>query len=158
MSKKRINAYTLMEVTVAMLLAAVCISICYTAYGLIGNYFREFQSRNAVTQDILLLNRALDHDFANARYLVRTDDGIRVESSAQQISYVFSTDAVLRKVVYLRTDSFKFRAVDVSFVFMNREANVMDTVDQVSFSLDLQGSGKIPVTKWKRYSAQDLLR
>ena len=43
---KKINAYTLMEVTVAMLLSAICIGIAYSAYDIIGNYYRSFQQKN----------------------------------------------------------------------------------------------------------------
>jgi Tfp pilus assembly protein PilE len=158
METKRIDAYTLMEVTVAMLLAAVCISICYTAYGLIGNYFREFQNKNAVTQDVLMLNSVMDRDFAHAKYLIRTDDGISVESSGLPIVYIFETDAILRKVADIRIDSFKLQAVDLNFSFKSNASNALDTIDLVSFNLERVGQKKIPVAKWKRYSAQDLLK
>jgi hypothetical protein len=67
MEKGRIEAYTLMEVAVAMLLAAVCISICYTAYGMIGNYFSVFEKKNNVAQQVLALQRTMDNDIQRSR-------------------------------------------------------------------------------------------
>ena len=158
MVTKKIRAYTLMEITVAMLLVAVCMSICYAGYGLIEAYFKEFQKKNAITQDILALNNTMDRDFLKASYLIRTADGIKLQYPAHQIFYHFGENAVLRTVSELRTDSFHLRPADIRFQFKGKEANEQDTVDQVIFYLDTDGQPKIPVTKRKLYSAQDLLR
>lgn len=158
MVTKKIKAYTLMEITVAMLLVAVCMSICYAGYGLIEAYFKEFQKKNAITQDILALNNTMDRDFLKAIYLIRTTDGIDLQCPEHQISYHFGENAVLRTVSELRTDSFYLRPANIGFQFKGKEANEQDTVDQVSFYLDTDGQPKIPVTKRKLYSAQDLLR
>ncbi|OWK68848.1 hypothetical protein [Pedobacter sp. AJM] len=156
--QRKINAYTLMEVTVSMLLAAVCISICYSAYGLINHYFTDFQKKNAITQEVLNLNTTMDRDFIRAKYIIRTADGLSIESPGQLISYDFRKQEVLRNVSGLHTDSFHLQPVNVLFRFKGHEVQERDTIDQVHLNIHIDDERKITITKCKQYSAQDLLR
>lgn len=156
--QRRIKAYTLMEVTVSMLLAAVCISICYSAYGLINNYFSAFQKKNAITQEVLTLNATMDKDFLRAKYIIRTANGIHIKSPDQLISYNFGEQEVLRSVSGLRTDSFHLSPVNIIFRFRGHEVQERDTIDQVNLDINLGAVRQIAITKGKQYSAQDLFK
>lgn len=147
----------MMEVAIAMLLAAVCISICYTAYGMIGDYFKVFQKKNAAAEEVLTLRRTMEKDILKAKYLIRTEAGINILSDSLDISYNFADSAILRKVEGLRTDSFHVFPVEKSFLFEGREALEMDTVDHISFMLRTEKQQMIPITLGKFYSAHDLL-
>jgi Tfp pilus assembly protein PilE len=157
MKTQRIEAYTLMEVAIAMLLAAVCISICYTAYGMVGDYFQAFQKRNAAAEEVLTLRRTMEKDILKGRYLIRSTDGIDIVGDSLGISYQFAEKAVLRKVKDLRTDSFHVAPVQTHFLFEGREALELDTVDQVNFMLQVAKQPTIPIALTKLYSAHDLL-
>jgi len=158
MKAKKIEAYTLMEIAIAMLLAAICMSICYTAYQMIGDYFHAFQKKNATAEEVLTLRRTMEKDVAKGRYLIRTVDGIHITGDSLSITYQFADTAILRKVENLRTDSFHVRPVDTRFHFEEREAQEMDTVDHISFMLKMEKQQTIPITIRKVYSAHDLLK
>ena len=158
MIKRKINAYTLMEITVSMLLAAICISVCYSAYGLINNYFNAFKKKNVLNQEVLTLNGTMDRDFLKANYIIRTADGMSIESPNQLIHYHFVGQEVIRSVSGLRTDSFHLSPVNTFFSFRGHEVNELDTIDQVSLYINIDGKRKISIAKNKQYSACDLLR
>jgi len=157
MKTQRIEAYTLMEVAIAMLLAAICISICYTAYGMVGDYFQAFEKRNAAAEEVLTLRRTMEKDILRGRYLIRSTDGIDIVGDSLGISYHFAEKAVLRKVKDLRTDSFNVTTAQTHFLFEGREALELDTVDQVNFMLTPDKQPAIPIALTKLYSAHDLL-
>ncbi|MFD2581602.1 type II secretion system protein J [Pedobacter vanadiisoli] len=158
MKAKKIEAYTLMEIAIAMLLAAICMSICYTAYSMIGDYFRAFQKRNAAAEEVLTLRRTMERDIAKGRYLVRTAEGVQILADSLNITYQFADTAILRKVENLHTDSFHVRPVETSFLFEKKEALETDTVDRISFMLKMEKQQMIPITLGKFYSAHDLLK
>jgi hypothetical protein len=158
MEKGRIEAYTLMEVAVAMLLAAVCISICYTAYGMIGNYFSVFEKKNNVAQQVLALQRTMDNDIQRSRLLLRTADGIMVQQDSLNVRYHFSGAMLSREAEGLRTDSFTLVLSEEDFRFENRVSLEGDTVDRIGFVIALEKGGKVPMLFKKVYSAQDLFR
>lgn len=158
MKTKKIEAYTLMEIAIAMLLAAISMSICYTAYQMIGDYFHAFQKKNAVAEEVLTLRRTMEKDVAKGRYLVRTIDGINITGDGVNVNYQFADTAILRKVENLRTDSFHVTPVDTRFHFEEREAQETDTVDHISFMLKTEKQQMIPITIGKFYSAHDLLK
>ena len=158
MEKGKIEAYTLMEIAVAMLLAGLCISICYTAYGLIGNYFSAFEKKNNSAQLVLGLQRAMGRDIDQGRVLLRTGDGLEIHRDSSLIRYHFAGGIISREVEGLRTDSFVLAPTEVGFRFEGREAIEGDTVDRVGFVLALEKGGKVPMVFKKFYSAQDLFR
>jgi len=158
MEKGKIEAYTLMEIAVAMLLAALCISICYTAYGLIGNYFSAFEKKNNSAQLVLGLQRAMGRDIDQGRVLLRTGDGLEIHRDSSLVRYRFGSGLISREVEGLRTDSFVLMPEEIDFRFEGREAVEGDTVDRVGFVITLEKSGKVPMVFKKFYSAQDLFR
>lgn len=158
MEKGKIEAYTLMETAVAMLLAGLCISICYTAYGLIGNYFNTFEKKNNSAQLVLGLQRALDRDIDKGRVLLRTADGVEIHRDSSLVRYRFAGGTISREVEGLRTDSFVLAPTEIGFRFEGREAVEGDTVDRVGFVLILEKEVKVPMVFKKFYSAQDLFR
>lgn len=147
-----------MEIAVSMLLAGLCISICYMAYGLIGNYFSAFEKKNNSVQLVLGLQRAMGRDIDQGRVLLRTADGFEVRQDSILVRYRFGGGVISREVEGLRTDSFVFAPTEVGFRFEGREAVEGDTVDQVGFVLGLEKGGKVPMVFKKFYSAQDLFR
>jgi hypothetical protein len=158
MRTKKIEAYTMMEVAIAMLLAAVCMSICYTAYGMIGDYFQVFHKRNASAEEVLTLRRTMERDILKGKYLIRTESGINILGDSLGIAYNFADSAILRKVEGLRTDSFHVSPVEAVFLFEGREALELDTVDHISFKLKMEKQRMVPITIGKMYSAHDLLK
>jgi len=153
---KKIRAYTILEVTVAMLLSAICISICYTAYGIIATYYTKFQQKNESADAVLSMKQVLCKDIAKATVLLQLRDGMLCQSDSTRVSYLFEDDYILRQVDPGRIDTLKVAVSDLYMVFEGVEVSEADTVDLVKFKVELPNQAKIPMVFSKHYSSQNL--
>ncbi|KIO77972.1 hypothetical protein TH53_05920 [Pedobacter lusitanus] len=156
--RNKVSAFTLMEVTVAMLISALVITICYTAYGLIQGYYLRFGEKNKTSAIVLDLKHVLERDFFKAVHIIRTEDGLSIEQDSLVIDYIFNDKQVLREIKSLHTDTFAMPVQQMKFSFEGREVNVADTVDQVNLELQMDKDTKVPLQINKYYSSADLFK
>jgi len=154
----KIKAYTLMEVTVAMLLSAICIGIAYSAYDIIGNYYRTFQQKNEKADALLSIREVLSKDFQKSKLVRSMPDGILLEQDSVNINYVFEADHILRQIPSLRTDTFKVVWKDRYVGFEGNEVLEPDTIDLLKLKVTLDQHSLVPLTFYKHYSAQNLFQ
>lgn len=153
---KKVDAYTLMEVTIAMLLSAICITICYSAYGIVNNYYSTFQKKNELADRVLSLRHALETDFLKGNYILKNEEGFEVALDSATINYCFYPNAILRKVNELHTDTFKVDPKELTGYFEGNLALNTDTIDQIGFKIKLSKGVTVPIQLNKLYSAQNL--
>lgn len=147
-----------MEVTVAMLLSAICIGICYSAYGIIGNYYSEFRKKNETTDVLLSLRQVLAKDFLKAKLIVKSEDGILLQQDSVSVHYVFGTGQILRKFEGLRADTFKIDWEEKYTSFEGAEILENSNIDLLKFNVNFDHQAKVPLVFSKHYSAHDLFR
>ncbi|TKC12046.1 hypothetical protein FA048_00050 [Pedobacter polaris] len=155
---QKISAYTLMEVTVAMLLSALTITICYSAYGIITSYFKSFQDKNALADEVLALRHTLDRDSEKSNYMLKTDEGFEFLQDSSIIIYSFTDQHILRRLSEVHTDTFKLQAVELQRFFESQEIVAADTIDQISFKLVLTKDHTVSIQVNKYYSAAALFK
>lgn len=155
---KKIEAYTLLEVTVAMLLSAICITICYSAYGIIGKYYASFQQKNQTADVVLSLRHVLERDFLKSKLVLKNDNGIELQQDSSKIYYIFNPDAVLRKLDEIHTDTFKLKSSELNFFFEGQEIIEPDTIDELRFKALLDQRISAPIQVNKFYSAENLFK
>lgn len=156
---RKIKAYTILEVTVAMLLSAICITICYTAYGIIGNYYEKFQQKNQKADALTSLKHVMSRDVFKSRLMLRTQNGITLEKEDHNtISYQFGVDAVLRKLNDQHTDTFKLVCKNWSVYFEGRDVTDERLVDRLYFEVRLDPYILVPVQINKEYSSENLFK
>jgi hypothetical protein len=159
---KRVAAFTIMEITVAMLISALVIAITWTAY---LSFSKSYQSYNKKHEDmavVLTLDEVLRKDFDRAEMIRRDSSGMVVQFADHTIRYAFNTAFVLRTVPAVKTDTFKvksdslsmsFESIPVNEVSEDKEKNRIDQLD-LSFFLEKE---KIPYHYRKTYSSADLI-
>lgn len=152
----KIKAYTLMEVTVAMLLSAICISICYTAYGLIGDYYRVFHQKNQVADQVLFLRHALEKDFLKSSMILKQENGFELQVDTTKIIYAFDEQSIVRKYGVVRIDTFKLATKELLTLFEGKEGLAQDTIDEVHLKIFLDQQTLTNIQLHKLYSAKDL--
>ena len=154
----RINAYTLMEVTIAMLLTAIVLTVCLTAFNIIGSYYSTFH-KQAESKDLaLMLKHSLEQDFINSKIVIKEGPGIMLTSDSLQKHYLFVDSAVIRTVENLKADTFKCTISALALSFTNEDALDGDTIDHLSFQMLIDKKNKIQFEFDKRYSAYDLYK
>ena len=156
--KNRAAAFTLMEVTVVMLISAICISICYTAYGLISGRYVDFATKNKLMDDTLWLKQMMEKDVLKAKCLIKVENGFLVECDTYTVTYLFNEKQVFRKYQDLDLDSFDIQVQKINFHFEGQKAEISDTVDRVNLILLMKSNLSVPLELNKNYSSADLYR
>ena len=157
MQMRKIKAYTLMEVTVAMLLSAITIAICYAVYTIMTGYFSSFKDKTNEAEELLYFKHVMERDIQRSNHLLYNENSIEMLGDSTSINYIFTDSSILRNLNTQRTDTFKVVAVDLKVFFEQQEILMPDTIDRLSFDLRL-GKTKIPLQFNKFYSANDLFK
>jgi len=153
----KISAYTLLEVTIAMLLAAVTIGICYTAFTLTNQYYADIKNRKDQVGEILLLQKQLSKDVDRATVIKKLNDGIYISYDTITISYHFSADFVTRDYHQIKVDTIKIAVTTLDLKFENREAANDDLLDEIIFNCKRQDKS-FPMHFKKIYSSTNLFQ
>jgi hypothetical protein len=159
MNKNKVRAFTIMEVTIAMLISAIVIGITYTIYTIVTKSYNSFNIKNENVAVVLRLDELLKKDFDHAEFILKTSNGISVQNPSGNITYQFDPDFVVR--AGLITDTFKVKTDSLYTSFENNvigETGTTDeqnTLDELGFSLILQNE-KITYYYHKIYSSVNL--
>lgn len=154
---RKLAAFTLLEVTIAMLLISIVLGITYTAYRLVSRNYMAYASKQESMAVFLTADQLLKQDFLQARGIVKLGDGEGLQFSSPEglITYRFADGYLLRDQYTLRIDTFKIAVKVPGFFFEGEPAGADGKVDQLHFETQLEGTPLILNYK-KLYSAQDL--
>jgi len=160
MINRKIPAFTIMEVTITMLISAILIGITYTAFSIISRSYHSFDNKHKDMAVVLRLDELLQKDFNRAEIVLKDTDGIAMMDSSRIIKYRFTSDYVLR--IGLVIDTFKVKTDSVSTAFENTMVNEMkadeegNRLDELDMNATLQNE-KIPYHYHKIYSSANLI-
>lgn len=154
----RVAAYTILEMTIAMLLAAITIGITYTAFSMIGQSYKRFDKDNEEHASFVLVDKLIQKDIQGAVLVSSTLEGIDIKDSKGNISYIFTADYILRDQYQVSQDTFYIPNHDLSVFFENEEVTMEGRpVDHIAFFADLN-SLQFPIVYHKQYSATELIQ
>ena len=161
MMEHKVKAFTILEVTITMLIAGLLIGITYASYSIIIKSYHSFTIKNDDMTIIVSLDHLLKRDFDQADTIFKEPDGISVKKDVKIVKYTFRTDFIVRESA--RIDTFKVQAIDVTAMFENTAVNEIQAtaeqnrIDQLDFVLIFQ-TEKIPYHYRKLYSSENLVQ
>lgn len=162
MNGHRLKAFTIMEMTVTMLIAAILMGITYTAFIIINKSYSSFNIKNKDMAELEQLDELLRKDFDRAEIIQKDQNGISFKKAdLTLIKYEFNPDYIVRTSG--RVDTFKFKTEELSTSFegqaMNetRESEEENRLDELDISLLFQNE-KIPYHYYKQYSSVNLIQ
>lgn len=155
--KQTVSAFTILEVTIAMLLASVSIAIAYTAFTLVSRSYKNYDSKNKALSELALADKLLKKDFAEAEEIVRSENGITLNSKEKQISYEFDSQYILRNQNSLHTDTFHLPVKNLFIGFQNIESTPGRPVNKLLLQTTVLEE-EITINSSKTYSAEELIR
>jgi len=162
---KRLKAFTLIELIVALIISGIVISIAATCYQIVYKQYKEYKNVNETLSQAALLNMLLNKDFQNFQYVNKTSDGIEFSGfSTQQTSneeqktvYEFGQQYIIRKYTTIQ-DTFGVVLANTSLKFQNKEIENNSTlVDELSFETDVIQENETFHYK-KQYGADVLMK
>jgi Tfp pilus assembly protein PilE len=160
MKTRKLSAFTLMEVTVTMLITGLVIGITYTSYSIIVKSYRSFTTKNDDMAVLVNLDHILKRDFDRADSILKDSDGIAIKNGSNIIKYVFKPDFIVRNSD--RSDTFKVETQDINTTFENmplvelQATEEQNRIDGLDFTLLFQ-TEKIPYHYRKSYSSENLI-
>lgn len=154
---KKLPAFTLMEVTIAMLIAGIAIAITFTAYRIVSGSYIGFSKKQDELAGFVMLDKLLKKDFLSAKHIVKSQEGLVMEMEGGLINYRMDSGFMLRDQFSLRTDTFKLQVNSLAFLFETNVVEEGQSIDQFNFETVVQGQ-LIPLQYRKIYSAQDLFK
>lgn len=160
MRVKKLPGFTIMEVTIAMLLSAIVIGLTYTVFSLVTRSYQSYQTGHREMATVLSLDGLLRRDFDRAELILKDTDGIVLISKNNIIKYRFYPDYVLRKGIAIDTFRLKTDSIAMSFegkTIDGSETSAEDSrLDELDMQLTLQKE-KIPYYYHKIYSSANLI-
>jgi len=161
MKLTRLQAFTIMEVTVAMLLTGLAIGITYAVYSIVLQSYSAYGAKNDNINVLFNLDHILKRDFDRADTIIKDTAGLSMKIGSQTIKYAFYPDFITREST--KIDTFKVQTQDWITAFENVPLNELQThpeqnrVDELNFRLILN-SDTIPYHYYKLYSSENLIQ
>jgi prepilin-type N-terminal cleavage/methylation domain-containing protein len=161
MNRHRVKAFTIIEMTVAMLISAMVIAFTYTAYSILSKSYSVFINKNRDMETVIQLDRLLRKDFSKAGAIYKTENGLTLKDSSNMVSYEINENGVIRKGIV--TDTFKVQISQPLATFESRpiatsvDHSGANLIDDFSFTL-LFRNEKIPYHYHKSYSSENLIQ
>lgn len=175
--KATVPAFTVMEVTISMLVAAIVVAMAYSAYGIIVRSWLGFTEKNQQMAVVLRLDELLRRDLEKATLVEQEQGGIAIGGGERFVHYQIGPEQVLR--IGSITDTFKIKPLNFQACFegkaleMNQEHSEFGyalsqgsgmgadskegpLIDEITFSVSLQNA-IVPFHYKKKYSAESLL-
>jgi prepilin-type N-terminal cleavage/methylation domain-containing protein len=160
MSRYKVQAFTLMEVTITMLIAAILIAVTYTSYSIVIKSYNSFTNKNNDMAVLVSLDHVLKRDFEQAKTILKDSAGFSFRKDSALVRYEFSADYIVRKAA--RIDTFKVQNQDVSGSFENvpllelQTTAAQNIIDELDFTI-LYQKETIPCHYHKMYSSENLI-
>ena len=93
----KIKAFTLIQVTIALILVSIVLLLTIMVYSIILGYFTNFQNQYQEQADLINECSILKQDFAGCNHFWIDMDNIYIKSNYHLIQYSVSTDFVVRE-------------------------------------------------------------
>lgn len=160
MNRHRVQAFTILEVTITMLLAAVVIGITYEAFSIVSKSYISFQKKNDDMAVLSRLDELLKKDFAHADTIAKIQNGLVFKSNKNTTTYDIEPDFIVRTNII--TDTFKVRSQEVTMLFENQpitdiaQIEEQNRIDELQMSILYQDQ-KIAYHYHKDYSSANLI-
>lgn len=159
MKRGRLKAFTIIEVTITMLVAAIVIGITYMAYSIISKSYLSFNAKNKDMEIVEQLDALLKKDFINAELIKKDTGNITFTSTTDTISYQLHPNYILR--ISSITDTFKVNNEGIAARFEGENIDSLSLqprqkrIDELELNLFLKDE-KIPYHYHKQYSSAQL--
>ena len=131
---RRLKALTVMELTIAMLISAIVVSIAYNSMDIFNRLYHRYLKTNDANYQFVLFDRIFKRDLDRAEVVFSAVSGITLQNfDEKRIRYEWQEDMVLRYRPGVEADTFYIYSRLQSLTFgnadcMNRPEAVVDQI------------------------------
>jgi len=116
MKTKKVNAYTLSELLVVLVISSIVISLTFVVLGLVQRQISEIQANFKDQQEIQLLARVLLQDInKHDVYFHKDNNELQLYSATDTIFYQFENNYIVRE-----KDTFNLKVIEKNLLLDNQ--------------------------------------
>lgn len=154
--RRQLKAFTILELTVAMLIAALVTGTSYTAYTLVSRSYKNYDEKNKNLSELLLADKIMKRDFAAANRITADDRAISINKPHGLVKYEFNEDYLIRNQYQTRADTFFISVSHLEISFENQACSSGQIADYLGFQTNVNGQ-IVNCGYSKQYSAAELM-
>ena len=133
---RRLPAFTLIELIIAMALSGIVIGIIYSSYMIIEKQYNLIKLRDQKISQIKNLNFMLENDFKECESIIKNlnEISLKKEGNINFIVYHFEENYIIRNKLN-NLDTFWVKTKDLEANFLNQEINSKNFIDELKIEL-----------------------
>jgi hypothetical protein len=153
--KKKMKAFTLMELTIGMIIGSLIVAACYSGYQIIAKQYRDYKKNKDLVQEAIIFQFSLNTDFKEFQKVFLLENNLFFSNDSAQINYIIEPDYVLRKEKET-LDTFLFPITEIAAVYVE-DNNNSTYLKELSFQLKNLDE-ETTFHFQKEYSAETLMK
>jgi prepilin-type N-terminal cleavage/methylation domain-containing protein len=148
----RINAFTILELLVVMVISSILLAIAYQALDITQTSYWRYYSANRDALHLKSLMTTLRNDFEAAQAVVCSSDEMQCVRGEQLISYRFGHGMVTRRIAQ-EEETFPFEATEIRYFFDGVERRpIRELADEAEISFRFNRETVVlPLKRHKAY-------
>lgn len=152
----KLKAYTILEVTISMLISALLIGITYSAYQVVSSSYKGYLQNQRKIQSLLAVDFVFKQDVLSADLIVKSDEQLKFLVKEGFITYEFADSVIIRSNSVQVRDTFQLKIDSVSFGTAGSKIDEEEIIDRISIT-GKSGGKRIVLDYSKKYSADQFI-
>jgi prepilin-type N-terminal cleavage/methylation domain-containing protein len=149
--RTKFKAFTLVELLVGMIISALVISFCYSAYTIIYKQFLNYKNIKTQLVNAMQLNTILTTDFITSESVFYNEDKLVLNSLDKSFLIYSFNDGYILRTQNETTDTFKLVADEFKISYLSEISSFL--VNEISFDATVLNE-KEHFNFYKNYSAE----
>jgi prepilin-type N-terminal cleavage/methylation domain-containing protein len=154
--KKRLAAFTLLEITIAMLLVAILSGFAYYAFQIFVQLSQTQQIKKREKYSLEQFIARIETDWSRADSIGYTDNVLILQDTIGQIQFSLVDTLILREQYGLRIDTFYFSLQNIQTQVLQKQEAEIGYLQSLNAEIRFEDK-VIPLQLFKTYSAEQLL-
>ena len=159
MSKKNVKAFTILELTITMMISAILITLTFIIYGIVSRSYQSYSKKNDEVLVMLTLDKLLKRDFSRAERIERKDSTIWIINRIDTARYAFGAGFIVRTRGIIDTFRVNHQQLETKFEGQVPQVNPDSVIfqDELYFAIYYHDQ-VIPFHYYKQYSSENLFQ
>lgn len=157
MKTLKLKAFTLMELTIAMLISAISIGMAFYMFQYFQQLFLQQQKQRQERFSYSLFKHLLEQDIDRSVWLKTSESGLICENEFGNISYEFAPKFIVRNQNTVQKDTFLIQTVNLDTTPRMQHLPSEELTDHIHLNIRFENK-EHQFDYHKIYSAQQLLQ
>lgn len=156
MQTKKLKAFTLMELSIAMLIAAICIGMAFYMFQFFQKLYLDQQHEKQEQFSFALFQHLLKRDMQQATAIFYEESELVLQDTTGTIRYQFDPKYIIRDHYQQHTDTFNLKMIAVDGFYRQMARPSPSCIDELHFTIAFDKNEHSFIFD-KKYAALELM-